>query len=83
MGSAPDGLSRPHPNHEARALSRPPKDGGYTLFFKADIGKSGRFFDPDKVPEFEGEEAWFEIQNVGGGLLAVLRQVEAPAGGRR
>jgi hypothetical protein len=60
-----------------------PKDGGYTLFFKADIGKSGRFFDPHKVPEFDGEEAWFEIQNVGRGELAVLRQVEPPSGGRR
>ncbi len=60
-----------------------PKDGGYTLYFKADIGRLGRFFRPGQVPEFEGEEAWFEIQNVGGGQLAVLRQVEPPPGARR
>jgi hypothetical protein len=60
-----------------------PEHGGYTLFFKADIGKSGRFFQPDKVPEFEGEEGWFEIQNIGGGELAVLRQVDSPQGPRR
>jgi hypothetical protein len=60
-----------------------PEHGGYTLYFKTDIGRLGRFFRPDKVPEFEGEEAWFEIQNVGGGELAVLRQIEEPAGGRR
>lgn len=35
------------------------------------------------VPEFEGEEAWFEIQNIGGGVLSVLRQVEPPGRGRR
>ena len=60
-----------------------PEHGAYTLFFKADIGKSGRFFRPEKVPDFDGEEGWFEIQNAGGGQLAVLRQVDPPAGARR
>jgi hypothetical protein len=57
-----------------------PNAGGNTLYFWAKSGKSGRFFRPEQVPEFEGEEAWFEVQNVGGGQLKVLRRVDAPAG---
>lgn len=56
-----------------RALA---KDGHYTLYFKANIGKSGRFFRPENVPEFEGEEAWFEIQSVDGGELNLSRRLE-------
>jgi hypothetical protein len=56
--------------------------GGVTLFFKVDIGRSGRFLSPHQVPEFEGEEAWFECEKVRGRIV-VLRQVETPVGARR
>ena len=41
--------------------------GSRTLFFTTEpIGKPGRkvFFQPDQVPEFEGDTAWFEAERV-------------------
>ena len=38
-----------------------PENGGGTVFFKVDMGRLGRFLDPHQVPDFDGEEAWFEI----------------------
>lgn len=57
-------------------------EGGGTLYFKT-IGGSRqnptRFFDPDEVPEFEGEEAWFEVEPLRGPVWMTwrfLRQVD-------
>lgn len=41
-----------------------PKDGGGTLYFMCRSGRrrtQHRFFKPDEVPEFDGEEAVFEV----------------------
>ena len=54
-----------------------PNAGSRTLHFKIDYGKSGVFFQPNEVPSFEGEEAWFEMEKVKG-QWRFLRQVESP-----
>lgn len=58
-------------------------DGGGTLFFVIHSGRRPGFLDPDQVPEFEGKEAWFEVERtrVTGRIWTtwkVLRQVDAP-----
>lgn len=52
--------------------------GSRTLFFTTDfIGRKGRpdFFRPHQVPEFEGEEAWFEAERVPKLGWRILRRV--------
>lgn len=58
-------------------------DGGGTLFFVIHSGRRPGFLDADQVPEFEGKEAWFEVERVriGGRIWPtwkVLRQVAPP-----
>lgn len=59
-------------------------EGGRTLHFMTLNGSKRnptRFFDPDQVPEFEGEEAWFEVESVRGSVWMTwrfLRQVVSP-----
>lgn len=60
------------------------KDGGGTLHFI--IVGTGRveFLDLEAVPDFEGEEAWFELERVRGRVWMtwkVLRQVQEPRHG--
>ncbi len=58
------------------------KDGGGTLYFIVHAGRRPEFLTPELVPEFEGEEAWFEIERSRGPVWStwkVLRQVERPA----
>jgi hypothetical protein len=55
-----------------------PEWGAQTLFFRADGGDRRRpapFFQPNEVPEFDGESAWFEAERVpkGGGWRIVRR----------
>jgi hypothetical protein len=41
------------------------KDGGKTLFFRTaggDRRHPAKFLRPEDVPEFDGEEAWFECE---------------------
>lgn len=59
-------------------------DGGGTLFFVIHSGRRPGFLDPDQVPEFEGDEAWFEVEHarISGRIWPtwkVLRQVQPPA----
>ena len=60
------------------------EDGGNTLYFKMQVGRLGAFLDPEDVPEFEGEEAWFELERVPKSLgrpwstWRVIRPVDAP-----
>jgi hypothetical protein len=56
-----------------------PQDGGGTVFLKLKVGRLGKFFSPDQVPDFEGEEAWFEIEK-DRGRYRFIRQVEPSAG---
>lgn len=54
--------------------------GGGTLFFKADGHVRGRrhlFFDPEAVPEFDGEEAWFLAERAPGRDWRIVRRVAA------
>lgn len=65
---------------ERRAL--PPNiEGGRTLFFLVHgIGRPD-FLDPEQVPDFEGDVAWFELERVRGKVWRtwkVLRQVKEP-----
>lgn len=39
------------------------------------------WFEPDQVPEFEGDMGWFEIERRTGGW-SIVRQVEKPAWAR-
>lgn len=60
------------------------QDGGGTLHFI--ILGSGRadFLDKEQVPDFPGEEAWFELERVRGPVWMtwkVLRQVDEPRSG--
>lgn len=59
------------------------KDGGGTLFFVVHTGRRPDYLQPDDVPEFKGDEAWFELERarVAGQpwpTWKVLRQVPAP-----
>jgi hypothetical protein len=47
------------------------------LFFKLEIGRSGRFVNPPDMPQFEGKDGWVEILGPGT-RFTVLRQVESP-----
>lgn len=43
---------------------------GKTLYFLIRSGSRSRqhqLFEPDEVPEFEGESVWFEVQPIGRG----------------
>ena len=40
--------------------------GGRTIFFSF-MRRSLQFLRPDQVPDFEGDQAWFEIKRVGTG----------------
>jgi hypothetical protein len=59
----------------------PPNAGGHTQFFKIGEGPGGWFVNPDQVPEFVGDEAWFEIDRTNG-AWGFVRQVERPSEGR-
>lgn len=59
-----------------------PEDSGETLFFGIFLGSRSRghkWFRPGQVPEFDGDEAWFEVDRDKGGWRFV-RQVERPYG---
>ena len=55
-----------------------PENGGGTAFFKVDVGRLGRFLEPHQVPDFDGDEAWFEIEGFQNGPLRLIRQVDPP-----
>lgn len=68
-------------------------NSGRTLHFTMPGGKKGTrsavtFIDPENVPEFEGKEAWFEVEQVerGAGRMwpwwRAVRQVDPPEGAR-
>jgi hypothetical protein len=57
-----------------------PNAGSRTLFFKLEVGRLGRFLDPHQVPDFDGDEAWFEYQKVRG-EITLLRQIDNPRRG--
>lgn len=69
---------------ELRRVRLLEKDGGATVYFII-IGTSrAEFLEPENVPPFEGEEAWFELERVRGRVWMtwkVLRQVEEPRRG--
>jgi hypothetical protein len=57
-------------------------DGLRTLSYFIRPGSRRRpwkFFDPDQVPDFEGESAWFEVDRTRG-AWTILRQVPPPGG---
>ncbi|HLK24357.1 MAG TPA: hypothetical protein VKT30_06855 [Caulobacteraceae bacterium] len=64
-----------------------PQDGSKTLFFKTAGGDRRRlpkFFAPENVPDFEGEEAWFECERPAGGRWRAIRRIcEQERHGRR
>lgn len=58
-----------------------PQDGGGTLFFTIHgLARRARFAEPGEVPEFEGEVAFFEVEQRSKTKLGYvfLRQVEHP-----
>lgn len=61
------------------------RDGGPTLFFTIPACRRGRalhqFLRPHEVPEFDGEEAWFECERVGTRHVPI-RQVQPSASHR-
>lgn len=57
------------------------KDGGGTLHFQIMGASRPEFLPRAEVPEFEGEEAWFELERIRGPVWMtwkVLRRVENP-----
>ena len=57
-----------------------PEHGGRTLFLSVFLGSRSRgwlHFRPNELPDFEGEEAWFEMERVKG-RWRIVRQVEPP-----
>lgn len=55
------------------------KDGGRTIHFRLDGGRRPQFIPTDAVPEFEGDEAWFELEHVRAkpwNTWRVIRRVE-------
>ena len=52
-----------------------PQDGARTLYFKLEVGRLGRFLDPNDVPDFEGDVAVFEYEKVRG-RIRLLRKIE-------
>ena len=58
-----------------------PEAGGQTLLSASASGAAAvghRWFKPGEVPEFEGDEAWFEIDRKRGGCR-FIHQVERPS----
>jgi len=56
-------------------------EGHHTLFFMTEGASRSRppkFFEPEDVPEFEAEEAWFEAELVPRQKPRILRQVPSP-----
>ena len=61
--------------HRSRLL---PKDGAHTIFFHTVSSSRSRpqiFFEPQDVPAFDGESAWFECERKGG-RWRILRRVD-------
>lgn len=57
-----------------------PNAGSRTLFFTINAGtrcQPTTFFRPGEIPEFDGEEAWFEAER-NGTRWRFIRQVEKP-----
>lgn len=66
---------------EVRRQRLLPQDGGGTLFFTIHgLARRARFADPGQIPEFEGEVAFFEVEQRNKTKLGYvfLRQVEPP-----
>ncbi len=63
--------------HRVQRFRTLPNAGNRTIFFKIDHGRLGKFFRPDEVPAFDGEEAWFEMEKVKG-RWRFIRQVGRP-----
>lgn len=66
---------------EVRRKRLLPQDGGDTLFFTIHgLGRRARFAEPREVPEFEGEVAFFEVEQRKKTKLGYvfLRQVDPP-----
>jgi hypothetical protein len=66
---------------EVRRKRLLPQDGGTTLFFTIHgIARRARFAQPHEVPEFEGEVAFFEVEQRNKTRLGYvfIRQVERP-----
>ncbi len=60
-----------------------PQDGGGTVYFKADFGRLGVYLAPEDVPEFDGEEGWFELIRAPGAPRTrwkAIRQIDPPRG---
>ena len=80
--SPPSAMSKPT---VIRRLKRVTDLEGRTLNFMiptSDRRHPPEFIPPDRVPEFEGKEAWFELEKVHTKPWAfwkVLRQVDKPA----
>ncbi len=58
-----------------------PRDGAKTLFLKTAGGDRKhlpKFFRVQDVPEFEGEEAWFECERPTGGRWRAIRRLPDP-----
>jgi len=47
-----------------------------TLFFKLEIGRLGRFFEPHTLPHFKGDDGFVEVLGPNT-RIQILRQVEA------
>ena len=53
-----------------------------TLYFFVEVGRRGEYLRPGEVPEFDGDEAWFELERAPKGpgrpwpSWRVVRQVE-------
>ena len=58
-----------------------PQDGSKTLFFKTEGGDRKhlpKFLHAGDVPEFEGEEAWFECERPPKGRWRAVRRIPDP-----
>lgn len=67
-----------------RRVRRLQTDGGDTLYFIIVGAGRAQFLDKDRVPDFEGEEAWFELERVRGPVWMtwkVLRRAQEPRHG--
>ncbi|CAN5406925.1 hypothetical protein BH10PSE1_BH10PSE1_25840 [soil metagenome] len=57
------------------------KDGGATLFcvmtYRGEPGPALAFLRPGQFPEFDGEEAWFEVRWFNKGRREFVRRLEA------
>lgn len=62
-----------------------PEAGGGALYFIVHAGRRPAFLQPSEVPDFDGPEAWFEVERARGPVWKtwkVLRQVEKPSWAR-